>query len=139
MGKSISHPGIIERIENNTVYVRITQYSACAGCHAKSACTMSDMKEKLIEVKDFTGNYHPGQAVELIGETSMGMKAVLIAFVLPVVLVLMAIIIGTVIGLAETINGLLGIIILALYYAVLYIFRDKMKKHFVFRLKELID
>ena len=48
------------------------QYSACAGCHAKSACTAADKKDKIIEVEDSSGNYQIGDAVVLTGQSSMG-------------------------------------------------------------------
>ena len=50
MSESINHNGIIEKIDGGTVYVRIIQQSACSGCHAKSMCTASESKEKIIEV-----------------------------------------------------------------------------------------
>ena len=52
MSESINHNGIIEKIDGGTVYVRIIQQSACSGCHAKSMCTASESKEKIIEVPD---------------------------------------------------------------------------------------
>lgn len=137
MSENINHPGIIERIENNVVYVHITQYSACAGCHAKSACTAAGKKDKIIEVEDTSGNYQIGEAVLLTGQSSMGMEAVVLAFVLPVIVVLVAVIAGSAMGWKETMSGLFGICMLIPYYGILYVLRDKLKKHFVFRLKKL--
>lgn len=137
MSENISHPGIVERIENNVVYVHITQYSACAGCHAKSACTAADKKDKIIEVEDSSGNYQIGDAVVLTGQSSMGMEAVVLAFVCPVIVVLIAVIIGSAMGWKETMAGLLGLCMLIPYYGILYVLREKLKRHFVFRLKKL--
>ena len=83
MSESIEHPGIVEQVDGSKVRVRITQYSACAGCHAKSACTISDRKDKWIDVEDASGDYHTGEAVVIVGENSLGREAVLLAFVLP--------------------------------------------------------
>ena len=124
MHKNVLHPGIVERVDTNRVFVRITQYSACAGCHAKSACTLSDKKEKLVEIEDASGDYHPGEAVVIIGQSSMGMEAVLWAFAVPVILMLIAVVAG---------------LVLIPYYIVLYVLRDKLKKRFVFNLKKLKD
>ena len=139
MRESILHTGIVERVDTNRVIVRITQYSACAGCHAKSACTMSDKKEKQVEIEDASGDYHPGAAVVIIGQDSMGMEAVLWAFAVPVVLMLIAVVAGISSGWEETASGALGVLVLIPYYIVLYVLRDKLKKRFVFKLKKLKD
>lgn len=139
MRESILHTGIVERVDTNRVIVRITQYSACAGCHAKSACTMSDKKEKQVEIEDASGDYHSGEAVVIIGQDSMGMEAVLWAFAVPVVLMLIAVVAGISSGWEETASGALGVLVLIPYYIVLYVLRDKLKKRFVFKLKKLKD
>ena len=139
MHKNVLHPGIVERVDTNRVFVRITQYSACAGCHAKSACTLSDKKEKLVEIEDASGDYHPGEEVVIIGQSSMGMEAVLWAFAVPVILMLIAVVAGVFAGWEETASGALGVLVLIPYYIVLYVLRDKLKKRFVFNLKKLKD
>ena len=139
MSESIEHPGIVEQVDGSKVRVRITQYSACAGCHAKSACTISDRKDKWIDVEDASGDYHTGEAVVIVGENSLGREAVLLAFVLPVVIVLGAIVGGSAAGWSETVSGAFGLLVLVSYYIILYVLRDKLKKHFVFRLKKLKD
>jgi len=46
---TIIHPGIIERISGEKVFVRILSQSACSACHAKGACSVADAEEKIIE------------------------------------------------------------------------------------------
>ena len=78
MSESINHNGIIEKIDGGTVYVRIIQQSACSGCHAKSMCTASESKEKIIEVPDNSGKFHINEEVQLCGQSSLGLQAVLL-------------------------------------------------------------
>lgn len=137
MSESISHPGIVERIESNLVFVRITQYSACSGCHAKSACTASDRKDKVLAIDDISGEFHIGDNVIITGQSSLGMQAVVLSFGIPVILFLIAMIIGSSCGLSETRNGLHALFVLTVYYLILYKFRDKLKKHFVFKLQKI--
>lgn len=61
--ENIQHPGKVIKIENNDITVEIIAVSACASCHAKGMCTMSEMKEKLIQVK------RPENRTLEIGET----------------------------------------------------------------------
>ncbi|WP_277114153.1 SoxR reducing system RseC family protein, partial [Bacteroides stercorirosoris] len=84
MADIIKHQGIVENINGSHVKVRIVQTSACAACSAKGHCASADTKEKLIDVT--TGDassYQPGDRVIVFGELSMGMIAVLLAFIVP--------------------------------------------------------
>ena len=137
MSESISHRGIVERIEGDVVFVRIIQRSACSGCHAQSMCSASEMKEKIIEITDESGQFKVNEPVVIYGQSSMGLQAVLLAFVLPLILVVFAIATGTNLGWDETTSGLVGLSLLAPYYGILYLFRDKLKKRFIFTLKKL--
>ena len=51
MSRQIEHSGVVERTDAQTVYVKITSQSACAGCHARQACGMSECEEKIISVR----------------------------------------------------------------------------------------
>lgn len=137
MSEGINHSGIVERIDGHSIFVRIVQQSACSGCHAQSMCTASEKKEKVIEVQDFTNSFNVNEEVLICGRTSLGLQAVLLAFVLPLIVVLVAIIIGTSMHWNETTSGLTGLILLLPYYYILYMLRDKLKKRFIFTLKKL--
>lgn len=137
MNNNIHHNGQIERIENNTIYVRIIQESACSGCHAKGMCGAAESKEKIIEIPDRSGQFEPGEVVAICGKTSLGLQAVLLAFVVPVIIVLAALIIGQTFQLDEALAALAGLLFLVPYYCVLYALRKKLKKHFIFTLKKL--
>ena len=95
MSESINHTGFVEKIDGDTVFVRITQQSACSGCHAQSMCSASEKKDKIIEVPDRSGRFHVNEVVIICGQNSMGLQAVLLAFVIPLVIVVGAIVIGT--------------------------------------------
>lgn len=137
MSDTIHHTGIIERIEGNTCYVKIIQQSACAGCHAKSMCNASESKDRIIEVDKGDASYRIYEEVELSGETSLGYTAVWYAFVLPFLLLLATVIIFIETNGNEAVSALAGLAVLPIYYSVLYFFRDKLKKKFVFTMKKL--
>lgn len=137
MSESINHTGIIEKIEGNTVFVRIIQQSACSGCHAQSMCSASETKEKIIEVLDYSEKFHIKEEVMLCGKSSLGLQAVLLAFILPLILVVIAIATGARMQWEDTTSGLTGLLFLILYYCILFLLRDKLKKRFIFTLKKL--
>ena len=84
MADTIRHQGIVENINGSHLQVRIIQTSACASCSVKGHCTSADTKEKLVDVADANAaSYQPGDRVWVVGELSMGVMAVLLAFVFP--------------------------------------------------------
>ena len=89
MGDSIGHDGIIESIDGDEISVKILQISSCASCQAKSLCHISESKEKVIEVSVPDSNiYHVGQKVTVVGTSSQGLRAVVLAFVIPLIILL---------------------------------------------------
>jgi len=73
MSESINHTGFVEKIDGDTVFVRITQQSACSGCHAQSMCSASEKKDKIIEVPDRSGRFRVNEEVIICGQNSMGL------------------------------------------------------------------
>lgn len=137
MADTIHHTGVIERITPDKVYVKILQQSACAGCHAKSVCNASESKDRIVEIETFGNAFQVNEEVELHGRSSLGYLAVLYAFVIPLLLLFAVIIICLEMNRSETVSALAGLAVLPVYYSVLYFFRDKLKKKFVFAMKKL--
>ena len=138
-GEASLHTGIIERIEHSRILVRIVQQSACSGCHAKSVCTSADSKTMIIEIDDQSGQFAIDEEVLVCGQYSMGMYAVWLAFVLPLLLLVISAIAGTSLSGNEIIGGLAGLCILIPYYAILYLMRDRLKRKFVFSLSKILQ
>ncbi|MFA8436551.1 MAG: SoxR reducing system RseC family protein [Marinifilaceae bacterium] len=136
--KQIDHIGTIEKIENGVISVSILNVSACAGCHAKGACSMADMKEKSIEIIDYSNQYKVGDKVNVAYRESLGWVALLLAYVLPFVMVLLAMFVTAAFTDNELWIGLNGLIILVPYYAVLALFKHKLKKTFSFTIQKIV-
>jgi sigma-E factor negative regulatory protein RseC len=133
----IEHEGIIEHIDGNHIKVRILQQSACSACHAKGYCTAADSSEKTVDIVDSSGRFKVHDRVTIEGKTSLGYKAVLWAYVIPLVLIVAMVILSTYIcHLNEIQTALLAISILAPYYVLLYLLRNKMTKIFTFTIKK---
>lgn len=132
MVKFIQHRGIVKNIENNTVFVCIEQQSACSACHARSACLASDKAEKIIEATGDGRLFEPGEEVVVSVQSSMGMQAVVLAFVLPFFLVVAVVFAGIKLTGDEGIGGLTGLAFLFPYYILIYLLRNKINKRFSF-------
>ena len=132
----ICHNGFISRINSNTLYVIIVSQSACSECHAKGFCSVADQKDKEIEITGFKKNYQVGQEVTVVMRESDGLKAILIGYFLPFLVLIISLFIT--IGLTgnEITGALVSIGMVVLYYGILYISRNKLQKSFRFELKE---
>lgn len=80
--QTIAHQGVIESVEGHHVRVNILQVAACSACKARSLCSSSESKEKIIDVYEEGAamKYKCGEEVTVCGALSMGKQAVRLAF-----------------------------------------------------------
>ena len=134
--REITHSGRIVEITPSFTTVEIVSESACSACHAKGLCGISESVRKAVEVPTTLGNWTVGQEVDVVLKRSMGHKAVWIAYVIPL-FVLMAVILGLLgLGVRETVAGLGGIAAAGVYYFAVWLLRDKLRKDYSFYIKE---
>ncbi len=132
----IRHEGLIKKIDNSQVYVSIIAQSACASCHAKGVCNVSEISEEVVEVPRDPGvEYKVGERVHVSMHKSLGSRAVFLGYMLPFLILLATLIITISITGREGLSGLVSLGILIPYYLLLYSFRDRLKKTFTFRIE----
>jgi len=133
----ISHKGRIVEVTPEFTAVEIISQSACSSCHAKGLCGVSESKTKLIQVPTRGwDNYTPGDEVEVQLSASMGHKAVWIAYVVPLI-VMMAFLFGaSAMGVGELGSGLAGIGATAVYYFVIWLLRGRLRNEYIFNIKQ---
>lgn len=141
MVTNIKHLGIVENINGSRLKVKIVQSSACSACSVKGHCSASETKEKIIDV--YNKNNVPcqvGERVMIVGTTSMGMKAVLLAFVLPFIVLLLALIISLKLtGGDEAVSALVSLGTLVPYYLIIYMCRNRLSRSFMFILESIYN
>ena len=132
----ITHRGRIVSITPEYTTVEIVSESACAACHAKGLCSLGDSKVKQVEVPTRGwDNYTVGQEVSVVLRATMGHKAVWLAYVVPL-LILVAALLGILsAGGSELLAGLGAIGAVALYYGVIWLMRERLRKEYVFNIK----
>lgn len=132
--ETIRHEGIVESIGAKSCLVRILQASACSSCSARQLCRSSESKEKVIEVKGHYPTLQVGNNVTLIGSVRQGLRASVLAYVIPLIIMLVALFVGTRLG-GDGIGAIAALLFLAIYYGILFLFRDKLDKHFSFKIE----
>lgn len=136
MADIIKHQGTVESITGTFVQVRIVQTSACSSCSAKSFCSSSESKEKLIDIYDVdTSALHVGQEVVIYGTTSMGMQAVGLAFGVPfLILIVVLFLVYKLTAGDEAVSASVALSALIPYYTVLYVLKGRIKRRFSFKI-----
>lgn len=134
MNDQISHDGVVESISKAMLHVRIVQSSACSACKVSTYCASSERKEKIINVPCLTADsYTIGQPVTVVGSTSIGLKAVLLAFAIPSVLLLATIVAGIRLGMSELMACLAAVGVLVIYYIIMYACKAQLTEMLSFR------
>ncbi len=138
MADIAEHKGIVIEVTDDTVMVRIESVSACAACHAKGLCSMSDKTDKIIEVKRSTlkREHQVGDEVTVVASSGKGLLAVVFAYITPALVAVAAIAVMLSVGANELVSSLVAIALVTVYYFVLFLFRSKLNRTFVFGIKE---
>ena len=116
--------------------IKILSKSACAACHVKSACTMSDMTEKILTIpKPQNRDFQLMQRVNVSMKVSQGNKAAILGYLLPFALMMAVLFTLIGCGLGEGLSALCSLAALIPYYIMLYLRRDKLKKQFDYEIE----
>ena len=137
MADIIKHRGVVEKIEGTHVVVRIVQTSACSACSAKGLCNASESKEKQIDVYGVQASYRIGEEVAVCGTTSMGMRAVLLAFGVPLLILLLALFVTMRITDGDALlSAFVALLAVMPYYLLVYFMKDKLDRTFSFTIEK---
>ena len=134
---NICREGIVRAIDGDDISVEIIVSSACSGCHAKSICIPSDRRQEVITVKNTRHeDFQAGETVELLLETSAGNKAVILAYVLPLV-VLLVLLFGCYAATGkELVSVGVGVLGVVLYYLILKSAGKKVEQGITFGIRK---
>lgn len=136
MAKTVSHKGVVVAVDGNKIKVQIESVSACAACHAKGMCTLSDKEDKLIDIESpKAADKKVGDVVTVVVAQQRGMQAVVLAYILPAIVVILSLV-GLLNIVSEPVAIILSLLLLAVYYLILYLFRNKISSKFVMTLAD---
>ena len=131
--EEIRHSGIVKEITPSTIVVEIEGKSACSQCHAKGACAASESKIKRIDVRRTPNlEVEVGERVEVVLKASLGLKAVFISYVLPLIILLILLLTLPNMGVSELFTGLISLLAVGGYFVVIYLLRKRLAAQFDF-------
>ncbi|MCQ2308451.1 MAG: SoxR reducing system RseC family protein [Bacteroidales bacterium] len=136
MEERVSHTGVITNIAGNELEIEIHSSASCGSCSIRSACGMSETKEKHIVVpKPDDKNFIIGQPVKVSMTARQGGRAAVYAYLIPALLMIFTILIISGFSLEDWIAAVAGIGIAAVYYFVLFLFKEKISRKFEYEVE----
>jgi sigma-E factor negative regulatory protein RseC len=134
MTNYIEHDGMVETVDDKTVFVRISRSSACHHCSAGNLCGMNDASEKVLEIPVHASTLKPGDKVTVGIPQKSAMSAIVVAFILPSILLLTAIFVFNSMDVSDLESAALSLGIVAVYMLFLSFFRKLLKQKFVLKI-----
>ena len=131
----ISHKGRVKEITPQFTTVEIVSESACSACHAKGLCSVSESTVKDVQVPTRGwDDFHVGDEVNVTLKASMGHKAVWVAYVMPLVVLVAVLLALTGAGADELLSGLLALAAVAVYYFIVWLLRGRLRDEYIFNI-----
>ena len=121
----IKHTGIVDGVEGECVKVRILQASACSACKVAAHCNASAD----------AASYQKGDSVVVVADASVGYRASLYGYLLPLVTMVATLIAVLATTHSEGMAAVSALGILVPYYVVLYLMRNRLRNRFSFKLE----
>lgn len=113
-------------VGHGTVSVRIAACGACGACGAADVCGRREGSMKTVVVRYEGDDIGVGSVVDVAASDADRLRAVVLAFVVPLATMLAALFTAFVLTVSEFFSVVAGLTALLLYYLVLYIFRIRL-------------
>lgn len=133
----ITHEGKVVSSDSVTKYVlvKIEEQTECSSCIAAKICKKTSDKHQLLQIEtNDAGLYNPGDSVIVCGSERMHRKAILLATIIPCIILIATMLIIYLLTLSEGIAAIVGLSMMFLFFALLYLFRNKIAHEFVFNI-----
>ncbi len=146
--KGFKHTGrVVSILESGEVVVAIAPIASCEGCKARKQCGGAKMsgggesggERELRVVSPLAGSLSVGDSVDVGITYRVGMIAVVVAYVVPLVLFVALLILMVAVGVEEGVAALAAFIATGLYYIGVYLNRNRFERVVVFELSKRGD
>ncbi len=135
----LEHVGIVNKITGDGCEVSMVVGDACQGCHAKSVCSTSGEQQRSIFVRHAPLHLKAGDQVIVTMQSSLGVRAVVFAYIIPFFILTGTLFINLALGLNEAMAALSALLVLAIYFLILYLFRQRLERTIEFKVKTMLS
>lgn len=121
---SIIQQATITKIDDDKLFLSICRAEACGACKAQSACSSSGGGKEIILENDGRQR-EVGDQVNLKISRHQGFLAIMIAYLVPVALIIGILMWLQWLALSEVISGVITLAVIVVYFILLRVFRSK--------------
>ena len=133
MENNIRHEGVVQSIDGLKVTVKMTVGSTCSGCHAKGICGAADSRDKVVTAVNVNRlALSVGDTVAVEMRQTLAMKAVLICYLMPFIVLFASFCLMYLVCSVEWVNVAVSLGLTALYFVLLWVFRRRIEKNVTF-------
>lgn len=136
---TIRQSATVIRVDAAEIEVEVCRPEACAACKAKSVCSEGGGEGKRMTLVNDGQGYQVGEQIQLVMRRSAGLKAVVIAYLVPVVLVVAALLIFQATPMSDTTAALLTLGILVLYFVIIRLLRGRINNQLTIEIEKEIE
>ena len=133
----IWHEGVVKQVAAQTIEVVINNHSACSGCHAKGACGMSDVKQKVIMAARPSFDVAAGDKVMVYAAMGNAVYSVFLAYIIPSVVIVAGLFLLLSAGLSEITAAISSLALIIIYFFILYLCRNRVGKKIRFTIEKI--
>lgn len=138
MTQIATHDGEVVEVHQQKVVVQMHVVSACASCKAHDKCAFVDKADKIVEVEtDQWTQYNVGDSVEVSVNEGLGLFAVLLAYIIPAVVLILTVVFSSMAFQSEVLAALVTLLVVTVYYMILFKFRNRLQRKFSFGLRPI--
>ena len=131
--KHIEHSGIVSHVGKGCVSVTVEVNEACGSCASRKACAMGKSENRDITIyTDQAQNYTVGESVTVMARERVGIMAVVLCYVVPLIVLMAALILTISLGGSEGAAAMAALLCTAIYYVGLGLFHKRIAKRVTF-------
>ena len=137
MNSCFVQEGVIVGKDTDSVTVAVTPEKACASCKAHGVCSESSGQKQKIHIKAAGNEFSCGETVKVKLMQADGMKAVRLAYLYPLLLVIFTLTTIYIFTEKDWLSGLVSISVLIPYFVIVHRYRSNIDKEFRFTIEKL--
>lgn len=135
---TIRQSATVMLVTPSEIEVEVCRPEACAACKAKSVCSEGGGEGKRMTLINDGQGYAVGEQITLVMRRSSGLKAVLIAYLVPVFLIVAALLIFQTMQVKDIIAAMATLGILGLYFLVVRLLRGRINRELTIEIEKEI-
>lgn len=136
--EQIVHLGKVLSVDSSvgSIEILLEDGGDCGSCPAAKLCNHGPKSEnKVVVMSDDT--FEVGEKVRVVGTEMMHRKAIVLALVCPCLLLIATMVMVYLLTLDESVAALSGLGLMLVFFIVLYVYRNRIAREFVFRVEKL--